>query len=99
MLFTLWGDYVVKRGGELSVGSLLRIGAEFGLSELALRSVLARMSRAGWLRATRRGVRRYYSLPRRGRALIAEGTARIFRPRGESWDGEWHLVSYSIPER
>jgi phenylacetic acid degradation operon negative regulatory protein len=99
MLFTLWGDYVVKRGGELSVGSLLRIGAEFGLSELALRSVLARMSRAGWLRARRRGVRSYYSLTRRGQALIAEGTARIFRPRDEPWDGQWHLVSYSIPER
>ena len=99
MLFTLWGDYVVQRGGELSVGSLLRIGAEFGLSELALRSVLARMSRAGWLRAQRRGIRSYYNLTRRGRALIAEGTARIFRPRDEPWDGQWHLVSYSIPER
>ncbi len=98
MLFTLWGDYVVHRGGEIWVGSLIRIAAEFGLSELALRSVLSRMTRGGWLEATRHGNRSYYRLTRHGRAIIEEGTARIFRPRREPWDGRWHLVSYSIPE-
>jgi phenylacetic acid degradation operon negative regulatory protein len=98
MLFTLWGDYVVQRGGEIWVGSLIRIAAEFGLSELALRSVLSRMGRAGWLESTRHGNRSYYRLTRRGRALIAEGTSRIFRPRRGSWDGHWQVVTYSIPE-
>src|SRR5215216_3263653 len=98
MLFTLWGDYVVQRGGEIWVGSLIRIAAEFGISELALRSVLSRMGRAGWLESTRHGNRSYYRLTARGRAVIAEGTSRIFRPRREPWDGQWHLVSYSIPE-
>ena len=98
MLFTLWGDYVVHRGGEVWVGSLIRIGAEFGLSELALRSVLSRMTRAGWLVASRRGNRSYYRLTRHGRAVIDEGAARIFRPRRGTWDGSWHLLTYSIPE-
>lgn len=98
MLFTLWGDYIVHRGGEIWVGSLIRIAAEFGLSELALRSALSRIARTGWLEATRHGNRSYYRLTRRGRALIAEGTARIFRPRREPWDGQWHVVTYSIPE-
>ena len=98
MLFTLWGDYVVHRGGEVWVGTLIRIAAEFGLSELALRSVLGRMARSGWLEATRHGNRSYYRLTRHGQALIAEGTSRIFRPHREPWDGEWHLVTYSIPE-
>ena len=98
MLFTLWGDYIVHRGGEIWVGSLIRIAAEFGLSELAVRSVLARMARAGWLEASRHGNRSFYRLTRRGRALIAEGASRIFRPRRQTWDGQWHLVSYSIPE-
>ena len=98
MLFTLWGDYVVQRGGEIRVGSLIRIGTEFGLSELALRSVLSRMGRAGWLVASRHGNRSYYRLTRRGRAVIQEGAARIFRPRRGAWDGSWHLLTYSIPE-
>jgi phenylacetic acid degradation operon negative regulatory protein len=98
MLFTLWGDYIVHRGGEIWVGSLIRIGAEFGLSEHALRSVLSRMVRTSWLEATRHGNRSYYRLTERGRAVIAEGTTRIFRPRRQPWDGLWHLVSYSVPE-
>jgi phenylacetic acid degradation operon negative regulatory protein len=98
MLFTLWGDYVVHRGGEIWVGSLIRIAAEFGLSELALRSVLSRMGRTGWLESTRHGNRSYYRLTRRGRSLIAEGTSRIFRPRRAPWDRRWQVVTYSIPE-
>ncbi len=98
MLFTLWGDYVIHRGGEISVSGLIRIFAEFGLSELALRSVLARMRRAGWLEARHVGRRSFYRLSRRGESVIREGTARIFQRRARSWDGRWHLVTYSVPE-
>jgi phenylacetic acid degradation operon negative regulatory protein len=98
MLFTLWGDYITHRGGEIWVGSLIRIGTEFGLSADALRSVLSRMVRSGWLRSTRHGNRGYYRLTGRGEAVIGEGARRIFRPRREPWDGLWHLVSYSVPE-
>lgn len=99
MLFTLWGDYVQAHGGEIWAGSLIQIAAEFGLSEPALRAVLTRMQRAGWLEATRLGKRSYYRLTPRGRAVIREGTARIFgRPRRQPWDNQWQLVIYSIPE-
>lgn len=98
MLFTLWGDYVRHRGGAIWVGSLIQIAAEFGLSELALRSVLSRMSRAEWIEAERHGNRSYYRLTRHGRQLIQEGAQRIFHPRRDHWDGQWHIVAYSIPE-
>jgi phenylacetic acid degradation operon negative regulatory protein len=100
MLFTLWGDYVVHRGGEISVASLIRIAAEFGLSEVAVRALLARMARAGWLDAERRGRRSFYRLTARGRSVIREGTTRIFHPRPErdGWSGAWQIVAYSIPE-
>jgi len=98
LLFTLWGDYVVHRGGEIAAGSLIRLAAELGLSEPALRAVLARMTRADWLRATRSGRRSFYRLSEHGRAVIREGTVRIFRHPRETWDGEWQIVAYSIPE-
>jgi phenylacetic acid degradation operon negative regulatory protein len=56
------------------------------------------MSRCGWLEATRHGNRSYYRLSKHGRALVQEATVRVFRPRRDPWDGQWHLVSYSIPE-
>lgn len=113
MLFTLYGDYAIHRGGEVWVGSLVRIAAQFGLSEQAVRSALSRMVRNGWLSVRRPGharcprtprqgepaARPYYSLTDRSKRLLEEGSQRIFQRRGGPWDGCWHLLAYSIPER
>ncbi len=99
MMFTLFGDYIMHRGGEVWVGSLIRIAAQFGLSEQAVRSALSRMSQKGWLKARRVGNRPYYGPTARTRRLLEEGERRIFRQQGEAWDGHWRLLVYSIPER
>lgn len=99
MLFTLYGDYAVHRGGEVWVGSLITIASQFGLSEQAVRSALSRMARSGWLRFRRVGKKSYYSLTARSKRLIEEGSSRIFRRRTGPWDGRWHILTYSIPER
>jgi phenylacetic acid degradation operon negative regulatory protein len=99
MMFTLYGDYVIHRGGEVWVGTLIQIAAQFGLSEQAVRSSLSRMSRNGWLRVRRLGNRGYYSLTPRSKRLLEEGTRRIFVRRTGDWDGRWRILSYSIPER
>jgi len=98
MLFTLFGDYVYPRGGHVWLGSLVAIGRAFGLSEVAVRSAVARMARERWIVARRRGNRSFYRLSPAGRALLEEGTRRIYRADGRSWDGAWCLLSYSIPE-
>src|SRR3954452_17621654 len=99
MMFTLYGDYVIHRGGEVWVGTLIQIGAEFGLSEQAVRSSLSRMSRNGWLRVRRIGNRGYHSLTPRSKRLLEEGAERIFVRRAGAWDGRWRMLTYSIPER
>src|SRR3989440_4414719 len=87
MMFTLFGDYIMHRGGEAWVGSLIRIAAQFGLSEQALRSALSRMSQKGWLKARRIGSRPYYGPSAHTRRLLEEGERRIFRSRADPWDG------------
>jgi phenylacetic acid degradation operon negative regulatory protein len=99
MLFTLYGDYIVHRGGEVWVGSLIQIAAQFGLSAQAVRSSLSRMSRNGWLRGRRQGNRSYYSLTPKSKRLLEEGARRIFVRRTGAWDGRWRVLTYSIPER
>ena len=101
LLFTLYGDYVHPSGQEeVEVGALVRVAAEFGVTDNALRSALSRMGREGWLVARRaRGARPRYRLSPRGRALIEEGIGRIYGRHRPSWDGRWLLVSYSLPER
>ena len=99
MMFTLYGDYIIHRGGEVWVGTLIRIAAEFGLSEQAVRSSLSRMSHNGWLRVRRIGNRGYYSLTPKSKRLLEEGAKRIFVRRAGVWEGRWRLLTYSIPER
>jgi phenylacetic acid degradation operon negative regulatory protein len=98
LIFTLFGDYVLPRGGTIWTGSLLHLLGLLEVSERAARSTLSRMLRKGWLIARKQGRRSQYSLTARGWALLEEGGRRIFEPRFTDWDGLWHLVSYSLPE-
>lgn len=98
MLFTLYGDYVYHRGGEIWVGSLIRLMQHFGITEQSIRSELVRMCRKEYLLVRRSGKRSYYSLSPKGQAIIETGARRIFvHDRGE-WDHRWTVLTYSIPE-
>lgn len=100
MIFTLYGDYIRHVGGSIWVGSLIQLLGRFGMSEQSVRSTILRMSRGGWLQVERLNGKSYYSLTPQGWKLLDEGAARIFqfRSRQESWDHQWRLVAYSIPE-
>ncbi|HKK07887.1 MAG TPA: PaaX family transcriptional regulator C-terminal domain-containing protein, partial [Gemmatimonadota bacterium] len=90
---------LLHRPGPVWVGSLLALLEPLGFSEGAARTALSRMGSHGWLASERRGRNAFYSLTRKGRALLEEGEARIYRPAwDEPWDGSWSLVHYSIPE-
>lgn len=98
LIFTLFGDYLVPRGGEMWVGHIIELMAGLETSAQAVRSTLSRMSRKGWLRSRREGRLSYYSITSKTEALIAEGTRRIYQPRQDPWNGRWHILTYSIPE-
>lgn len=99
LVFTLFGEYLLHRPGAVWVGSLIALLHPFGLSEGAVRTVLSRMAKKGWLVGERKGRHAFYSLTARGRALLEEGESRIHHPpRDDGWDGRWFLLAYSIPE-
>jgi phenylacetic acid degradation operon negative regulatory protein len=98
MIFTLYGDYIRHRGGEAWTGSLIELLGLFGLSSQAVRSTLSRVSRKGWLKSRKVGRNSFYSLTPQCIKLLEEGAVRIFQPRHDPWDGQWHLLTYSIPE-
>jgi phenylacetic acid degradation operon negative regulatory protein len=98
-MLTLYGDYVLHKGGEIGIGSLVRLLGNFGLSEQAIRSAVSRMCRSGLLKAKRINRKSYYSLTGEGHSLLTEGAQRIFQRKKSHWDGNWNIVTYSIPER
>ncbi len=86
-------DAVAWTKGILSLLKLLSI------TERAARSTLSRMARKGWLTSKRIGRYSQYALTGSGKRIVEEGSVRIFEPRQTRWDGLWHMVVYSIPEK
>jgi len=97
-MLTLYGDYVRQRGGELGIGSLIKLLGNFGLSEQSIRSAVSRMCRMGLLKVRREGLKSYYSLTKDGFSLLDKGAQRIFERRQNGWDSIWTIVVYFIPE-
>jgi phenylacetic acid degradation operon negative regulatory protein len=100
LVFTLYGDYLLGKERPVWTGSLITLLGELGLSPMAVRTVLSRMVRKGWLTAQRRGTRSFHGLTRQGATLLQEGRERIYHPpKGETWDGSWYVIAYTIPEQ
>jgi phenylacetic acid degradation operon negative regulatory protein len=56
------------------------------------------MCRGGLLQINHVKGKSYYSLTKSGYDLLTEGAQRIFQRRKSKWDGNWNIVSYSVPE-
>jgi phenylacetic acid degradation operon negative regulatory protein len=100
MIFTLYGDYIHPAGGVIWINSLVRLLGHLGVPHKAVRSTVWRMRRNGLLHVERVERRSYYSLTPASKKIIQAASARIFQfpsKRG-LWDGQWHLVTYSVPE-
>jgi phenylacetic acid degradation operon negative regulatory protein len=98
-VFTLFGDYLLERDRPVWTGALITLLGQLGLSAMAVRTVLSRMARKGWLTAERRGTRSWYGLTPKGRRLLESGRERIYHPTaGAAWDGQWSVITFSIPE-
>ena len=92
LLISIFGDAIAPRGGAVTLGSLIRLAAPFGLAERAVRTSVARLARDGWLASRRAGRRSEYRLTRSGAERFAEATRRIYGESPQSWNGRWTLV-------
>jgi len=99
LVFTLFGEYVRPRGGTIWTSAIIGLLELLGIGERATRTALSRMSQRGWLTASKQGRRSQYSLSERGWKLLEQGEQRIFELPYTDWDGNWHLVVYSLPEK
>jgi len=97
-MLTLYGDYVRYRGVEIGIGSLIKLLANFNISQQSVRSAVSRMCGAGLLKVRKKGPKNYYSLTEDGITLLEEGERRIFERKSSSWNGYWSVVVYFIPE-
>ncbi|MFD7599709.1 PaaX family transcriptional regulator C-terminal domain-containing protein [Streptomyces mirabilis] len=98
LVFDLFGDYLRYRGGEVRLRGLVALMGCFDVPEATVRVVTARMRKEGWLESRREGRETVCVLTRAAWELLDEGRDRIFNRAQGPWDGQWHMVAYSVPE-
>lgn len=95
LITTIFGDAVAPRGGTVWLGSLIKVLADFGVSERLVRTSVFRLAKDGWLQSDQVGRRSYYSLTDLGRERFVQATHRIYGKPASHWDGEWCLLLLS----
>jgi len=92
LIVTMFGDSIMPRGGSVSLGSLIALGADFGLNERLVRTATARLAQEGWLEGRRAGKLSEYRLSKTGRQRFIEATKRIYSAPNMAWAGRWTLI-------
>ena len=98
VVFALFAQYVLPRGGEVWLGSLIQAMAALGIGEAAARSAVLRLKKKGILESQRLGRRTFYWMANAGMRQLNIGGFRFSLPSEKAWDGKWTIVVYSIPE-
>jgi len=98
LIVTIYGLYARESEGWLSIAALIRLMAELGVEEPAVRSATSRLKLRGLLEARRVDGAAGYGLSASGQQILADGDRRIFRhPAASAGDG-WLLAVFSVPE-
>jgi phenylacetic acid degradation operon negative regulatory protein len=98
LIVTVYGLYAREVGGWLSVAAIIRLLAELGVEEPAVRSSISRLKRRDLLVAERVEGVAGYRLSDAARSILDEGDRRIFdRGRATLPEG-WVLAVFSVPE-
>jgi phenylacetic acid degradation operon negative regulatory protein len=92
LLVTIFGDSITPLGGVVTLASLIRLAAPFGVSERLVRTSVARLAQDGWLASRRDGRLSEYRLTESGRERFAAATRRIYSSNPTTWTGTWTLA-------
>jgi phenylacetic acid degradation operon negative regulatory protein len=98
LVFDLFGDYLRYRGGEVRLRHLVTLMGCFDVPEATVRVIATRLRKEGWLSSRREGRETVYALTESSWKLLDEGRDRIFNRLRGPWDGQWHMIIYSVPE-
>ena len=78
LITTVFGDAIAPRGGNVWVGSLINVMADFGINERLVRTSVFRLSKDGLLDVRQVGRRSFYGLTAQGARMFGQATQRIY---------------------
>lgn len=91
-ILTIFGDFICAHGGEIWLGSLIKMVAPLGINQRLVRTSVFRLTEKGLLQSRQLGRRSFYSLTDTGFRQFSTAAERIYRYDDYRWDGEWCLV-------
>jgi phenylacetic acid degradation operon negative regulatory protein len=94
LLVTVFGDALLPHGEDtqISVRSLSRLLAAFGVNERLVRTSLTRLVNDGLLTTSSEGRRSFYRVAPQALDLFRQADHRIYRGTADEWDGSWTIV-------
>jgi phenylacetic acid degradation operon negative regulatory protein len=98
LIVTIYGLYARDAAGWFSISALIKLMAELGVDEPAVRSSISRLKIRGLLESRRVNGAAGYGLSAGGQKILADGDRRIFRRPSASADDGWLLAVFSVPE-
>jgi phenylacetic acid degradation operon negative regulatory protein len=98
LLRTFVGSQLRQLGGWISSAQLVRIMEALGVPANGARSAIARVKSKGLLVAENVDGQQGYRVGSEAVGMLESGDRRIFSFRQQREDGNWCLVSFSIPE-
>lgn len=98
LIHTVYGEFVRRLGGWISIADLIALMAELDVDGPAVRSAISRLKKAGTLLQERRGATGYRLAPA-VEPVFEEGDRRIFHSLepADLADG-WVVAVFSVPE-
>lgn len=92
LILTIFGDYICAHGGEIWLGSLIKLVAPLGISQRSVRTSVYRLTEKNMLQSRQVGRRSFYSLTNTGFRQFSTAAERIYRYDKYRWNGEWCLA-------
>jgi len=92
LIVTIFGDAVLPRGGQVWLGSLIRLLEPMQLNERLVRTSVFRLVKDSWLSAETVGRRANYALTPWGRRRFEQASNQIYAARAPMWDNRWRMI-------
>ena len=92
LITSVFGDVVMPRGGQIWLGSLIRLLSPLGLNERLVRTTVFRLLKEEWLSTQAQGRRTDYHLTPAGEAMFLQASQHIYACAPPSWDRQWRLL-------
>ena len=92
LIITIYGDVIHPRGGNVWLGSLMKLVEPMGINERLVRTSVYRLVQESWLQAEKVGRCSYYSITGDGLRRFRQAFEQVYSVGDDNWNGGWSLA-------